>query len=183
MRTKRRRDRVRRGVGRLLNWRVLAIVALAAVISARVFGNFGGADGSYPVLTVVDGDTIRVRMGGSIETVRLIGIDTPETKHPDLPVQCFGPEASAAANALLAGKTVRLEFDASQGRRDRYERLLAYVHVDDVHVNAWLVRHGYAREYTYGAPYRYQAAFQAAQAEARAAERGLWSADTCGGGV
>lgn len=178
----RRRRLARKSIGRLLNWRVLAVIALAAVIYARVFGNFGGADGSYPVLMVVDGDTIRVRMGGAIESVRLIGIDTPETKHPDLPVQCFGPEASAKASELLAGKTVRLEFDDSQGRRDRYERLLAYVHVDDVHVNELLVRQGYAREYTYSAPYRYQATFKAAEAEARAAQRGLWSDETCVGG-
>ena len=139
------------------------------------------ADGSYPIVSVVDGDTIKVRMSGRVESVRLIGIDAPETNAPGRPVQCFGPEASAKAKELLAGKAVRLEYDDSQDRRDRYDRLLAYAWVGDMLFNEWMIRQGYAREFTYNEPYRYQQMFQAAEAEARAAGRGLWAADTCAG--
>ena len=113
----------------------------------------------------------------------MIGIDAPETNAPGRPVQCFGPEASAEAKELLAGKAVRLEYDDSQDRRDRFGRLLAYVWVDEVLFNEWMIRQGYAREFTYNEPYRYQQMFQAAEAEARTAGRGLWAADTCGGGL
>ncbi len=130
---------------------------------------------------MVDGDTVNVRVNGTVEPVRLIGIDAPEARAPGRTAQCYGPEASAGAEALLQGKTVRLEFDASQGRRDRYDRLLAYVWVGHTLVNESLVRRGYAREFTFDEPYRYRQLFQAAEAEARAAGRGLWAADTCGG--
>ena len=81
----------------------------------------------FDVESVVDGDTIKVSMNGKVETLRLIGIDTPETKDPRKPVQCFGAEASRKATELLAGQKVRLEADASQGERDKYGRLLRYV--------------------------------------------------------
>ena len=173
--------RAQSGIRRFFGWRLLLLVAIAGVLLARGLNTFGGANGSYPVVSVVDGDTIKVRMSGRVESVRLIGIDAPETNAPGRPVQCFGPEASAKAKELLAGKAVRLEYDESQDRRDRYDRLLAYAWVDDVLYNEWVIRHGYAREFTYRAPYRYQANFHAAQAEARAAGRGLWAAETCGG--
>ena len=166
---------------RLFDWRFLLLVLIAGVLLGRVFTTWGDADGSYPVVSVVDGDTIKVRMSGRVESVRLIGIDAPETNAPGRPVQCFGPEATAKAKEVLAGKAVRLEYDESQGRRDRFDRLLAYAWVDDVLYNEWVIRQGYAREFTYSAPYRYQATFKAAEAEARAAGRGLWAAETCGG--
>lgn len=177
----RRQRTARRATGRLLSRRSLVILAGALLVVVVAQRTWGGTGDRFPVVSVVDGDTINVRMGGRVESVRLIGIDTPEMKTQERTAQCFGPEASAAARGLLAGKAVRLEFDASQGRRDRYGRLLAFVWVDDVHINEWLVRQGYAREFTYSAPYRYQAEFKAAEAEARAAQRGLWSASTCGG--
>ena len=73
----------------------------------------------YPVTKVVDGDTIAVEMNGKKETVRLIGLDTPETVEPRKPVQCFGKQASDKAKEILSGKRVRLEMDASQGERDK----------------------------------------------------------------
>ena len=164
-----------------MSGRGFALLALALLIAVFAHRTCGGAGGSYAVAAVVDGDTVNVRMNGKVEPVRLIGIDAPETSAPGRAAQCFGSQAGAQAEALLAGQTVRLEFDASQGRRDRYDRLLAYVWAGDTHVNEWLVRQGYAREFTYSAPYRHQSAFQAAEAEARAAGRGLWAADTCNG--
>lgn len=168
---------------RRFGWQLVVIIAISVFLFARVLSNLGEASGSYPVVAVVDGDTVKVRMGGSVESVRLIGIDAPEMAASGRPGQCFGPDSSAKAGELLAGKAVRLEFDESQGRLDRYGRLLAYVWVDDVNVNAWMVRHGYAREFTYNLPYRYQAEFKAAEAAARAAGRGLWAAETCGGNL
>ena len=175
------RRRVKRRMGGLLGRRKLVVLAIALLVTAVALRSWGNPDGSYPVVAVVDGDTVKVRMGGSVESVRLIGIDAPETNAPGRPVQCFGPESSAKATEMLAGTAVRLEFDESQGRLDRFGRLLAYVWVSDVHVNEWLIRHGYAREFTYNVPYRYQADFKAAEAAARAAGRGLWAAETCGG--
>lgn len=177
----RRRYSVTRRIRRVFRKRNFVVLAAALLIAAVALRSWGGADGRYPVVSVVDGDTVKVRMGGRVETVRLIGIDAPETNAPGRPAQCFARESSAKAKELLAGKAVRLEFDESQGRHDRYDRLLAYVWVDDVLYNEWMVRHGYAREFTYNMPYRYQAAFQAAEQEARTAGRGLWAANTCGG--
>ncbi len=87
-------------------------------------------DGRATVTQVVDGDTIDVRIGGRDERVRLIGIDTPETKKPNTPIECYGPEASAfTASILPAGTQVRLERDVVG--RDDYGRLLAYVHLTE----------------------------------------------------
>jgi micrococcal nuclease len=139
------------------------------------------AEGPFQVDRVVDGDTVRVLIGGESTSVRLIGIDTPETKSPQKPVQCFGPEASARAAELLEGATVWLEYDPTQGRTDRYDRALAFVWVDQVLVNDTLVREGYAHEYTYDGAYKYQDLFIDAQDDAIAQSRGFWAADTCAG--
>jgi micrococcal nuclease len=101
--------------------------------------------GRATVLAVIDGDTIVVDIGGAHETLRLLGIDTPETVAPDRPVECFGPEASRRTRAVLPeGTAVRLERDVEA--RDRYDRLLAYVHreADDLFVNEHLVARGFA---------------------------------------
>jgi micrococcal nuclease len=139
---------------------------------------------TYAVLRVVDGDTIVVSIGGKSETVRLIGIDTPETVDPRKAVQCFGKEASDKTKELLAGQRVMLEKDPSQGERDKYGRLLAYVYRSDgLSINKYLVEQGYAHEYTYNAPYKYQAEFKAAEAEARQQGSGLWAPGACNGSV
>lgn len=136
----------------------------------------------FDVESVVDGDTIKVSMNGKVETLRLIGIDTPETKDPRKPVQCFGAEASRKATELLAGQKVRLEADASQGERDKYGRLLRYVwRTDGLFFNDWMIRNGYAFEYTYNTPYQYQAIFKEAQRHASDKNLGLWNPSTCDG--
>ena len=137
---------------------------------------------TYAVLRVVDGDTVSVSIGGKSETIRFIGIDTPETVDPRRAVQCFGREASDKTKELLAGQRVMLEKDPSQGERDKYGRLLAYVfRSDGLFVNEYLVEQGYAHEYTYSAPYKYQAEFRAAEAQARLLGRGLWASGACSG--
>lgn len=133
-----------------------------------------------PVLRVVDGDTIDVELSGERVRVRLIGINTPEIVDPRRPVQCFGRESSAKAEELLLGTAVRLETDPSQGRYDKYGRLLAYVYLPDGRsFNKEMIAQGYAYEYTYRLPYRYQSEFKAAQARAREAALGLWSPSAC----
>jgi micrococcal nuclease len=137
---------------------------------------------SYQVIEVVDGDTVKVEIDGASATLRLIGLDTPETVDPRKPVQCFGREASDRAKELLSGKRVVLESDPTQGEKDTYSRLLAYVRFEDgVLFNQKMISDGYAHEYTYEAPYKYQVQFKQAEREARQAGRGLWSGSTCGG--
>ncbi len=126
------------------------------------------------VISVVDGDTIKV---SELGTLRLIGIDTPETVDPRKPVQCFGKEASNKAKSLLTGKKVRLEFDSTQGRLDKYGRTLAYVYTEDgLFFNKEMIEQGFAHEYTYSTPYKYQTEFKNAQKEAQEAKEGLWGA-------
>ena len=134
----------------------------------------------YRVTKVVDGDTIKVDINGTIETLRLIGLDTPETVDPRKPVECFGIEASNRAKSLLEGQKVALEADPTQGDKGRYNRLLKYVFLDDGrNYNKLMISEGYAYEYTYNTPYKYQAEFKQAEREAREAKRGLWADDAC----
>lgn len=136
----------------------------------------------YAVTSVVDGDTIKVNINGTVETLRLIGMDTPETVDPRKPVQCFGKEASSKAKELLVGTKVRLEKDPTQGELDKYGRTLAYIYREDgLFYNKYMIERGYAHEYTYDTPYQYQAEFKAAQKSAQENLRGLWSPTTCNG--
>ncbi len=127
------------------------------------------------VTRIVDGDTLYVT--DLPQRVRLIGVDTPETRHPKKGVECYGREASRHLSELVPpGTRVRLEFDVD--RHDRYGRPLAYVwRADDgLHVNLAMVRDGYAQAYTVPPNVRHSDQFVAAQREAREAGRGLWSA-------
>jgi micrococcal nuclease len=125
------------------------------------------------VVEVVDGDTIKVQMDGQIYTVRYIGIDTPETKHPDRPIEWMGPQATEANRKLVEGETVLLEKDVSE--TDQYGRLLRYVFLPGgTFVIAELVRRGYAQAVSYPPDVAYQDRFRALQQEAREADRGLW---------
>jgi len=159
---------------------LLAVAAVAAGLGDRldVLGHFGaGAEASGDVATVervVDGDTIKVALGGRQETVRYIGIDTPETKKPGTPVQCFGKRASAENERLVEGERVRLVVGVEP--RDRYGRLLAYVRRerDGEFVNERLLQGGFARKLTIPPNDRYAARFGGIEAGARAARAGLW---------
>ena len=127
------------------------------------------------VVRVIDGDTIRVpRVQGKEYIVRLIGVDTPETVHPTKTVQHFGAEASAYTKAALEAKTVTLEADPTGDTRDRYGRLLRYVHLDGQNFNARFIREGYGhaiRRFRYSL----KAQFIRLEDSARKAGRGLWS--------
>lgn len=153
----------------------------AQVIGAHNGSIYASSKDIYIVSRVVDGDTIVISKDGKNETVRLIGVNTPETVDPRKPVQCFGKEASDFLKKILAGKTVRLESDPSQENRDKYNRLLRYVYVDDILVNEEIISSGYGFEYTYDVPYEFQKEFISSEAYARAGKLGLWSPDTCNG--
>ena len=126
------------------------------------------------VTRVVDGDTVEISPAiDGITDVRLIGVDTPETKKPGCLVQPYGPEASAFTQAQLQGRSVGLEFD--QERTDRYDRLLAYVYPPEgTMFNETLLREGYAYVSTFPPNTRYVERFEEVEAEARAAGRGIW---------
>lgn len=129
------------------------------------------------VIEIVDGDTIKVKIDGKEETVRLLLVDTPETKDPNEPVQPFGPEASQFAKETLpAGKEVKLEYDGPE--RDKYDRLLAYLWVGDKIFNQMLIEEGLARvAYIYDPPYTHYDVFVEAEEKAKAAKKGIWSID------
>ena len=151
---------------------------LAGLLPLVAVLGFAGSASGQVVERVVDGDTIVVRGVGS---VRLIGVDTPETVDPRRPVQFFGREASAFTRRMVEGRRVRLEYD--QERTDRYGRTLAYVWLEDgTHVNAEIIRQGYGFAYT-SFPFRYMEDFRRYQREARLAEVGLWGAEGDGSGA
>lgn len=136
----------------------------------------------YKVNRAVDGDTLELNMNERKEKVRLIGINTPETVDPRKDVECFGKEASDKMKALTNGELVYLEYDETQGMRDKYDRILAYVYLEDNQMlNRKMIADGYAHEYTYGIPYKYQKEFRELQNFARTQERGLWSPNSCNG--
>lgn len=126
---------------------------------------------NFLVTRVIDGDTFEIDWDGRLISVRMIGIDAPESVHPFLKPQFFGPESSQFLSELLTGKEVRLEFDVE--RSDRYGRLLAYVYLGDQFINRELVRYGYARAYT-EFPFKYADSFLSAQTTAKQARIGLW---------
>lgn len=158
-------------------WRWLALtLALAVALAAAAGCTLAPKPETAAALVdrVVDGDTLHVVVNGQKETVRLLLVDTPETKHPDKPVEPFGPEASEFAKELLEGQTVRLEFDGP--KRDKYDRLLAYVWIDDVLFNELLVENGLARvAYVYDPPYKHYDTIAAAENRAMKEKKGIWS--------
>lgn len=155
-------------------------VVVVAILAAASLGGWWlgrATHDSTPavVVGVLDGDTIEVRTGDDrVETVRLLGIDTPETHHPAKPVQCFGPEASAYTESRLLGRRVTLEDDVE--RHDVYGRRLAYVLLDGKRFNDELLRLGYARLLVIPPNGAHARTMLAEELAAERAGRGLWSA-------
>ena len=156
----------------------------------------------YTVDHVVDGDTLVVTVAGTPVTVRLIGMDTPETVDPRKPVGCYGPEASAEAKRIFGhdsgddvfatssnpnGSSVYLERDHSVGDYDKYGRVLAYAALPQgvasstaTTYNEYMIRNGYAREYTYmNQSYAYQQVFRLAERQAKKQHLGVWDTKIC----
>lgn len=167
---------------------LVAVILIAAVLLTSVLlrrcaislmGTAGAPFAERPtVIAVIDGDTIDVRTGRTETRIRLLGIDTPETKDPRRPVECFGPEAAARTAELLPpGTIVRLEADTE--RRDAFGRTLAHVHREDgLFVNLSLLTEGFAEVLIIPPNGTHSREFRAAAAAARDARRGLWGA--CG---
>ena len=161
---------------KLLPYLLAAVLAAAALATTRREAGpteqAAGGTAQARVTRVVDGDTIVVRVDGRRERVRYIGVDTPESVKPGTAVQCFAKAASAANERLVAGRSVRLEFDREL--RDRYGRLLAYVvRSDGVLVNEALLRGGYARTIVFPPNTRHERRFAAVEHGARAHRTGL----------
>ena len=139
-----------------------------------------GIEGQAAFVTkVVDGDTIVVQIEGVEQTVRFVGIDTPETVDPRRPVGCFGKQASNETKELLTNKWVILQKDISD--TDKYNRLLRYIYLPleegkYLFVNDYLVRKGFAKAYTYPPDVKFNEQFLQAEQEAREALEGLWGA-------
>jgi len=162
--------------------RLIAIIVILVMPVSYMIWTFTGGDpkGQWVLVThVTDGDTIGVGRGWRYEKVRLIGVDTPETVHPEKPVEIFGPEASEFTKRQLKGEKVRLEFEPSIDYDD-YGRLLAYVFLEDGPLfNAELIKQGYARVIAPSPFHRYEE-FRLYQTEARVEGLGLWAGkDIC----
>ncbi|RCW72038.1 thermonuclease family protein [Saliterribacillus persicus] len=125
------------------------------------------------VTRVVDGDTIKLEVDGQEETARLLLVDTPETKHPEYPVQPLGEKATNFAIDKLAGKTVEIEYDGP--KRDKYDRILVYLWVDGENFNEMLLEEGLARfAYVYDPPYTHEFSMRQAEKKAKNSEKGIW---------
>lgn len=131
--------------------------------------------GTYSVATFYDGDTFGIKMNGKVEKIRLIGVDTPETHHPDIAAQCFGEKASTFTKDLVGSQQVRLEADPLSTNRDRYDRLLRYAYLPDGRlINAEIIKSGYGFAYT-SFPFTKIDEFKQFQDDAQAAKTGLWT--------
>lgn len=158
---------------------ITAFVIIIAFLGYVLFNNQNNQVVYYEVVNVVDGDTIDVNINGTIERVRLIGIDTPELVDFRQPIECFAQEASNQAKEVLAGQKVRLEPDITQGDEDKYGRLLRYIFLSDgTNFNQLMIEQGFAHEYTYDLPYLYQDNFKQAENYAKDNSLGLWG-NTC----
>lgn len=164
-------------------WLYLAAVVFIAVATILYKqGKLGVIDtetllrnepGSYTVAHFNDGDTVQVDMDGTLETIRFIGIDTPETHKPNTPVQCYGSAASAYTARRIGTQRIRLVSDSLTTNRDRYDRLLRYVVLEDgTNLNLELVQKGYA--FAYAFPFARSQEFNQAMEQAQKEKVGLW---------
>lgn len=156
---------------------IIAVVVILLIPTLFAIWTFTGGDprGEWVLVThVTDGDTIGVGRGWRYEKVRFIGVDTPETVHPEKPIEFFGPESSAFTKKQLLGKRVHLEFEPTRQYGD-YGRLLAYVFLSDgTFFNAELVKQGYARVFGRDR-FQYYKDFRRYEREARKGGVGIWS--------
>jgi len=164
---------------------ILVLVVLLAIVAASSFGRgiyrrsistaINNQPGLYKIASFEDGDTIVVDMNGTLERIRFIGVDTPETKDPRKPIQCYGKTASSFTSQAIGNNRVRLVSDPENTNRDRYGRLLRYVYLPDgTFLNAELIKNGYGFAYT-GFPFSKLEEFKAHQITALEDKRGLWN--------
>jgi micrococcal nuclease len=140
----------------------------------------GSNRASGKVISVTDGDTLRVKIDGKSQAVRLLGIDTPETRKPGVGVECGGKQATANLKRLApVGARAKLTFDSTQDQTDRYGRLIAYVRVNGKKLELEQIYDGWAKVYVYGKKFSSVDDYQVAEGVAKRARRGVWS--RCGG--
>jgi len=161
---------------------ILLFLALA-IAGGGGLDLFGGGDGddlgklsaTGRIVDIVDGDTVKVRLRDHAETVRYIGVDTPESVKPGEPVECFAKRASEFNRREVDGKAVRLRFGVE--RRDRYGRLLAYVYVEGRgrSINSDLVARGYGRVLVIAPNVEHAERYRRLERRARERQLGLWS--------
>jgi len=159
----------------VLPWtKILLFFLLLSVYSHPTAEPSPVGSGFRNVVRVVDGDTLVLSPN---EKVRLVGVDTPETRHPKKPQECFGKEATEFTKGMVAGKWVRLELqeaDPARSNQDKYGRTLGYIYLKDgTFLNAEIVRRGYGYAYT-RFPFRYRAEFRELERLAREKALGLW---------
>jgi len=154
--------------------RVLLLVVTGLCFTLSVYAHKGLVKDQWNVIYIIDGDTFyAVKEGGNRTKFRLIGIDTPESKHPTKPVQPFSKEATKKMTELISEDMVFLEYDVQ--RKDRYGRTLVYVYnVDGVFINKELVEVGLAQVYTFPPNIKYVEVFKDAQNRARNDRKGMW---------
>jgi micrococcal nuclease len=154
----------------------VACVLAGAIITAVVMAQRGepaqlDESGTFLVTRVIDGDTVDLEDG---RRVRYLGVDAPETVHPEKPVQCYGPESAAENKRLVEGTRVRLERDKEE--HDVYDRILRYVYIDGTDVSALLIAEGYGRVLNVPPNTRHRDQYADLQKAAKAAKLGLWGA-------
>jgi micrococcal nuclease len=163
---------------------LLSLLVALAIIIAQQQGWIGSAEqgtttkqpGMYSIDHFVDGDTIAVKMDNEVETIRFIGVDTPETHKPGTPVQCYGPAAAAYTKSQIGNGQVKLATDSLGTNRDRYGRLLRYVYLPDgTNLNQQIVANGYGFYYPYF-PFSKSDEFKTAEQTAIQNHKGLWGA-------
>ena len=165
---------------RNISW--LSLILAIFILVGQQYGWFdwlnqqveGSQPGLYRIVKFDDGDTIAVDMNGKTETIRFIGVDTPETHDPRKPVQCYGPEAAAYTKLTLGNQRVRLASDPLSSNRDRYDRLLRYVYLPDgTLLNEQLIKTGHGFAYTYF-PFTKSALFTKDEIVAQRSKIGVW---------
>lgn len=131
----------------------------------------------YKVTKVIDGDTFNIFIEEEKReaTIRVLGINTPETVDERKEVECYGPEASKKAKEILNGKNIKLSWSPDREYKDKYNRYLAYVYIDDFgSFGEYMLKYGFAREYTYGKPYSKREEYRRLESLAKAKSLGLW---------
>ncbi len=165
---------------RILSWLlIIGLLPLSSFTSVFAVASLPSGKTSAKVIEVIDGDTIKVDINGSIDTIRILGIDTPEkSKTRTGHKECYGDEATQYAISVLSGATINLEKDTKQKARDIYDRMLAHVWIWDELYGAKIIQDGYSFRYTKTTT-KYQSTFLKAEKVAKKSKQGVW--DVCKG--
>ena len=171
-----------------INWKISIILPTLDVNSKdywlitelkKILDEVSSSNIDYDLVNVVDGDTINIKNWREFLKIRMIWIDAPEsTTLRYWYTEPYGDKATQKLKEIIWNNKISIEYDESQGRTDKYWRTLAYIFVNWINVNEEMIRSGYAKEYTYNTPYKYQQEFKKAQIEAMSNIRGLRNLNT-----